>query len=113
MLIAALRSGPLASVAATGGATAAFIKGKAIDVQHSTTHQLGRLHDWLTHINEAVKHLACGAGSAIVSRTAVAPLERVKMELILNAAHGNKPRLALQHVLHNGGAVPHRWARKT
>lgn len=53
--------------------------------------------------NETVKHLSCGAISAIVSRTVVAPLERVKMEVILNQQHGNKWPAAVGHIWTTGG----------
>jgi hypothetical protein len=57
----------------------------------------------LTQINEPVKHLACGACSAVVSRTVVAPLERIKMEVILNHEHNNSWRQAVQHIWSRGG----------
>lgn len=53
--------------------------------------------------NETVKHLSCGAISAIVSRTVVAPLERVKMEVILNQQHRNKWPAAVGHIWSTGG----------
>jgi hypothetical protein len=60
----------------------------------------------ITKINEAIKHLACGACSAVVSRTCVAPLERVKMEVILNHKHGNSWRRAVSHIWRDGGVFP-------
>eukprot|EP00892_Ulva_mutabilis_P001214 jgi/Ulvmu1/11093/UM070_0008.1 len=53
--------------------------------------------------NETVKHLSCGAISAIVSRTVVAPLERVKMEVILNQQHRNQWPAAVGHIWTSGG----------
>lgn len=62
------------------------------------------LRDRVKHVNGAVKHLTCGACSAVVSRTAVAPLERVKMEVILNHDHHNSWRRAVSHIWDRGGA---------
>jgi hypothetical protein len=56
-------------------------------------------------VNEAAKHLTCGALSAVVSRTAVAPLERLKMEVILNTSHHNSWQRAASHVWQCGGAT--------
>lgn len=55
--------------------------------------------------NETVKHLSCGAVSAIVSRTVVAPLERVKMEVILNHQHRNQWPAAVGHIWTTGGTA--------
>jgi hypothetical protein len=64
------------------------------------------IRERITKINEAIKHLACGACSAVVSRTCVAPLERVKMEVILNHEHGNSWRRAVSHIWRDGGVFP-------
>ena len=85
--------------------TASSLQSNAADACSACVEQARRVRNQLTRANEAAKHLACGACSAVVSRTVVAPLERVKMELILNSAHNNGVRSALTHIWDAGGAA--------
>lgn len=66
---------------------------------------LSGVHTRLRRLNTSVKQLMCGAVSAIVSRTVLAPLERVKMEVLLNQEIRDW-RGAVQHINSKGGAPP-------
>lgn len=62
-----------------------------------TVHNLAAFRkQWIVRLDDAVdyaKHLAAGALSSVVCRTALAPLERLKLEMVLHRRQGMR-RLA-------------------
>jgi len=58
---------------------------------------------------EALRHLACGALSAVTSRTLIAPLERIKMSILLSPT-ALKWSSAAKAIFRDGGAPQHACA---
>ena len=86
---------------------ASLLQGASKSREHHKAQGTDRKNDASAKFQTAAgwsKHLLCGALSAVVSRTTMAPLERIKLEIVLHKRQETMFEVALG-VLERDGAV--------